>query len=172
MIPFLILLIFIAIFVIRILMYFGGTLGWCLSKLRLLIPVIFFFVCIYLEGHPDWLITKILFFKIPFTKDTFVVDVILCLMILYAVIMFFHDIFAPVIEKIQDIWLCKQERLENQEHKKREKLVFSIIPDMEKEYYYLKNPRRIITGCTAARGRNAKNVWISHPVQWTLGQYG
>ncbi len=29
--------------------------------------------------------------------------------------------------------------LENHEHKKREKLVFSIIPDMEKEYYYFKN---------------------------------
>ncbi len=151
------LLIFIAFIAILIIMYFGGVLGWCLSKLRLLVPVIFFIVCLFLDGHPDWLITKILNFKIPFTKDTFVVDVILILMILYAVIMFFHDIFAPIIEKVQDIRLRKQERkemliqkqaeqeainnaiLENHEHKKREKVVFSIIPDMEKEYYYFKN---------------------------------
>lgn len=151
-------LIFLALIVVIIMIYVGGAFSWCLSKLRLLIPVIFFLICGFLhEQHADWLITKILFYNLPFTEDFPVMDLIFSLMVLYAVIMFFHDIFAPIIKKIQNARSRKQQSNEiaaqkqlekeaiyntlirKQENQKRESLVFSIMPDMEKEYYYFKN---------------------------------
>ena len=68
-------------------------------------------ICIFLgEKYPNWFITKFLEYNLPFAEDFPVEDLIFILMVIYAVIMFFHDIFAPIIGKIQEVRLQKQQK--------------------------------------------------------------
>lgn len=81
----------IALFLIRI-------VGWSLLKLRLLVPVLYVIVWFSCRGK-DWFIIKLLDFEL--IKDKLCIgDVIGVLMLIYAAVMFIHDVFAPIIERL------------------------------------------------------------------------
>lgn len=88
---------FAALVILVLALFLVRTIGWCLLKLRLLIPVIYVIVWFSCRGK-DWFIIKLLDFHL--IKDKLCVgDIIGVLMLLYAAVMFIHDVFAPIIER-------------------------------------------------------------------------